>query len=132
MIRVQMRITDDNGETLPRDGKTFGKRRHAEFPINALLSVSSKLLIPILDIPPPIDHETLGQFGLGIAVYPIAHGARASRRAAAACPRPIPRPVRVGLADPAAIVAACAKFHGSSEAHGRLRGSRTKTASFNG
>jgi hypothetical protein len=76
-------------------------------------------LIPAPADFPYVDNEIFGQLGLGTGVHAIAHGAGISRCAASARPRPFPRPIRMGLADPAGIGASGAKSHQhpTSKAH---------------
>ena len=69
-------------------------------------------LIPILDAAPLVDDEALGQLGLGILVRLVADRTWISRRTALTAARAVdPRPIGMGLADPAGIVAAGAITH---------------------
>jgi hypothetical protein len=68
--------------------------------------------IRILDV----DDEAVGQFGDGIFIRSITERAGLAWRAAAARMRTVPLPIAMGLAAPAAVVAAWAKAHRASKA----------------
>src|ERR1700751_5968547 len=92
------------------------------WPPRSALCPVSPALVPAVPAPadfPYVDNEIFGQLGLGTGVHAIAHGAGISRCAASARPRPFPRPIRMGLANPPATGASSAKFHQhpTSKAH---------------
>jgi hypothetical protein len=69
------------------------------------------VLVPPAAGPPDSYNEPLGQIELSILVDSIAHRTGSARSAAAASAGAFPRTLWVGLANPPAAVAACAKSH---------------------